>query len=148
MCGADPAPSKIQIQEENTMNRNTIALSLAGSLAVALASAAMAGPLPAEKLVGKEKCYGISLKGQKRLRRRRRHHLRWHLDEGLRSGRVEGRRQGHLHHDGSGRPQGFARSHVITRAGAAKPRGPGNHPRDDRNVHTRIRSCPPALASV
>lgn len=46
------------------MNRNTIALTLAGSLAVALASAAMAGPLPAEKMVGKEKCYGISLSGQ------------------------------------------------------------------------------------
>ena len=44
------------------MNRNTIALALAGSLASALA--ASAGPLPAEKMVGMEKCYGIALKGQ------------------------------------------------------------------------------------
>ena len=44
------------------MNRNTIALALAGSLATALA--ASAAPLPAEKMVGMEKCYGIALKGQ------------------------------------------------------------------------------------
>lgn len=46
------------------MNRSTLALALAGSLATACASAALAGPLPAEKMVGQEKCYGISLKGQ------------------------------------------------------------------------------------
>jgi uncharacterized membrane protein len=46
------------------MNRQTIAFALAGSLASALASAAIAGPLPAEKMVGMEKCYGISLAGQ------------------------------------------------------------------------------------
>lgn len=44
------------------MNRITLALALAGSLATALA--ASAAPLPAEKMVGMEKCYGIALKGQ------------------------------------------------------------------------------------
>ena len=46
------------------MNRQTFALALAGSLATALTSSAFAAPLPAEKMVGMEKCYGISLKGQ------------------------------------------------------------------------------------
>lgn len=46
------------------MNRSTLTLALAGSLATALASVSFAGPLPAEKMVGNEKCYGISLKGQ------------------------------------------------------------------------------------
>jgi len=46
------------------MNRQTLAFALAGSLAAALASSASAGPLPAEKMVGMEKCYGISLKGE------------------------------------------------------------------------------------
>ena len=46
------------------MNRSTLALALAGSLATALATAAAAGPLPPEKMVGNEKCYGIALKGQ------------------------------------------------------------------------------------
>jgi uncharacterized membrane protein len=46
------------------MNRQTIALALAGSLASALASAAYAAPLTPEQMAGNEKCYGISLKGQ------------------------------------------------------------------------------------
>lgn len=46
------------------MSRNTLALALAGSLATAIASTAFAGPLPAEKMVGNEKCYGVALKGQ------------------------------------------------------------------------------------
>ncbi|MCA0277785.1 MAG: DUF2282 domain-containing protein [Proteobacteria bacterium] len=46
------------------MNRQTLALALAGSLASALATAAYAAPLPAEKMVGMEKCYGVALKGQ------------------------------------------------------------------------------------
>lgn len=46
------------------MNRSTLALTLAGSLAVALASAAHAAPVSAEYMSGKEKCYGISLAGQ------------------------------------------------------------------------------------
>ncbi|WP_371348190.1 DUF2282 domain-containing protein [Ancylobacter sp. IITR112] len=46
------------------MNRSTLALALAGSLATALATAAAAGPLPPEKMAGNEKCYGIALKGQ------------------------------------------------------------------------------------
>lgn len=46
------------------MNRQTIALALAGSLASAFATVAYAAPLPAEKMVGMEKCYGIALKGQ------------------------------------------------------------------------------------
>ena len=46
------------------MNRQTLALALAGSLATAMTSAAFAGPLPAEKMVGMEKCYGVALKGQ------------------------------------------------------------------------------------
>ncbi|ANK84270.1 MULTISPECIES: BufA1 family periplasmic bufferin-type metallophore [Rhizobium] len=45
------------------MNRSTLSLALAGSLATAISSAAFAAPLPAEKMVGKEKCYGIALKG-------------------------------------------------------------------------------------
>lgn len=46
------------------MNRSTLALALAGSLTSALVSSAFAGPLPASEMEGKEKCYGISLKGQ------------------------------------------------------------------------------------
>lgn len=46
------------------MNRSTLALSLAGSLATAIATAAYAAPLSAEQMSGKEKCYGIALKGQ------------------------------------------------------------------------------------
>jgi len=46
------------------MNRSTLALALAGSLTSAIASAAFAAPLPASEMVGKEKCYGIALKGQ------------------------------------------------------------------------------------
>ncbi|MBN9025599.1 MULTISPECIES: BufA1 family periplasmic bufferin-type metallophore [Kaistia] len=46
------------------MNRQTLALALAGSLVSAFATAAYAAPLPAEKMVGMEKCYGIALKGQ------------------------------------------------------------------------------------
>ena len=46
------------------MTRQTLALALAGSLATAFASAAISAPLPAEKMVGNEKCYGIALKGQ------------------------------------------------------------------------------------
>ena len=46
------------------MNRQTLALALAGSLAAAMTPASFAGPLPAEKMVGMEKCYGIALKGQ------------------------------------------------------------------------------------
>ena len=46
------------------MNRNSIALALAGSLSAALTSAAFSAPLSAEQMNGKEKCYGIALKGQ------------------------------------------------------------------------------------
>lgn len=46
------------------MNRRTLSLALAGSLATAFASLSVAAPLPAEKMVGMEKCYGIALKGQ------------------------------------------------------------------------------------
>ncbi|MGE3363470.1 MAG: DUF2282 domain-containing protein [Rhizobiaceae bacterium] len=46
------------------MNRQTLAIAIAGSLASALATAVSAAPLPAEKMVGMEKCYGIALKGQ------------------------------------------------------------------------------------
>jgi uncharacterized membrane protein len=46
------------------MNRPTLALALAGSLASALATAAVAAPLAPEKMAGMEKCYGISLAGQ------------------------------------------------------------------------------------
>jgi uncharacterized membrane protein len=46
------------------MNRQTISLALAGSLASALVSIASAGPIAPEKMVGMEKCYGIELKGE------------------------------------------------------------------------------------
>jgi uncharacterized membrane protein len=46
------------------MNRSTLALALAGSLTTALATAAHAGPVSAEYMSGKEKCYGIALAGQ------------------------------------------------------------------------------------
>lgn len=46
------------------MTRTTLSLALAGSLASALSTLAVAAPLPAEKMVGMEKCYGIALKGQ------------------------------------------------------------------------------------
>lgn len=46
------------------MTRTTLSLALAGSLASALTTLAVAAPLPAEKMVGMEKCYGIALKGQ------------------------------------------------------------------------------------
>lgn len=46
------------------MNRSTLSLALAGSLAAAFATAAFAGPVSSEYMQGKEKCYGIALKGQ------------------------------------------------------------------------------------
>lgn len=46
------------------MNRSTLTLALAGSLASAITSTAFAAPLAPEKMVGNEKCYGIALKGQ------------------------------------------------------------------------------------
>ena len=46
------------------MNRNTLALALAGSLTAAMSTAALAGPVSAEYMNGKEKCYGIALAGQ------------------------------------------------------------------------------------
>ena len=46
------------------MNRNSVALALAGSLAAALTSAAFAAPMSAEQMKGNEKCYGIALAGQ------------------------------------------------------------------------------------
>ncbi|CAN7691573.1 Putative integral membrane protein [Neorhizobium galegae bv. officinalis] len=46
------------------MNRSTLTLALAGSLASAIASVSFAAPLAPEKMVGNEKCYGIALKGQ------------------------------------------------------------------------------------
>ena len=46
------------------MNRQTLSLALAGSIATALVTMAASAPLPAEKMVGMEKCYGIALKGQ------------------------------------------------------------------------------------
>ena len=46
------------------MNRQTISLALAGSLASALVSIASAAPIAPEKMVGMEKCYGVALKGE------------------------------------------------------------------------------------
>lgn len=46
------------------MKHNTLALTLAGSLAAALSTAAFAAPMTAEQMNGKEKCYGIALAGQ------------------------------------------------------------------------------------
>ena len=46
------------------MNRNSIALALAGSLTAALSTAAFAAPLSAADMNGKEKCFGVSLAGQ------------------------------------------------------------------------------------
>lgn len=46
------------------MNRNTIALAIAGSISAALSTAAFAAPVSAEYMNGKEKCYGIALAGQ------------------------------------------------------------------------------------
>lgn len=46
------------------MNRQTLSLALAGSLATALVSIAASAPLAPEQMVGMEKCYGIALKGQ------------------------------------------------------------------------------------
>jgi len=46
------------------MNRNSIALALAGSLTAALSTAAFAAPLSAADMNGKEKCYGIAKAGQ------------------------------------------------------------------------------------
>jgi len=47
------------------MNRRSVNLALAGSLATALSTLALAAPAFADdKMAGKEKCYGVSLKGQ------------------------------------------------------------------------------------
>lgn len=46
------------------MNRNTLAIALAGSLTAALSAAAVAAPMTSAQMSGKEKCYGISLAGQ------------------------------------------------------------------------------------
>ena len=92
------------------MTRQTLALALAGSLATAFASAAISAPLPAEKMVGNEKCYGIALKGQNDCAAGRRDDLRRHLDDGLPGQRLEGGAGRHLHHHGSRRAQGLARA--------------------------------------
>ena len=71
------------------------AATLACSLAAALAtSAAKAGPAAAQP--GADKCYGVAPRRQERLRRRRRHELRGHLDRRLRPRSLEICRQGHL----------------------------------------------------
>ncbi len=49
------------------MDRRTLTLALAASLASAVTLAsipAKAGPLPASEMAGKEKCFGVALKGQ------------------------------------------------------------------------------------
>ena len=46
------------------MNRQTLALALAGSLATAFASVAIAAPMTADQMKDMEKCYGIALAGQ------------------------------------------------------------------------------------
>lgn len=47
------------------MHRRTVNAALAGSLLAALSAVSLAAPASAdEKMVGKEKCYGVSLKGQ------------------------------------------------------------------------------------
>ena len=47
------------------MNRRNVNVALAGSLAAALSALAFVAPASAEdKMAGKEKCYGVSLKGQ------------------------------------------------------------------------------------
>lgn len=46
------------------MNHPILSLSLAASLATAIAGAALAGPMTKEQMMGMEKCYGIALKGQ------------------------------------------------------------------------------------
>jgi uncharacterized membrane protein len=51
-------------KRRSSMNRSTLTLALAGSLASAIASVSFAAPLAPEKMVGNEKCYGIALKGQ------------------------------------------------------------------------------------
>lgn len=47
------------------MNRRNVNVALAGSLAAALSALAFAGPAAADdKMAGKEKCYGVAMKGQ------------------------------------------------------------------------------------
>ncbi|RXF68518.1 BufA1 family periplasmic bufferin-type metallophore [Hansschlegelia zhihuaiae] len=47
------------------MHRRTVNAALAGSLLAALSAVSLAGPASAEdKMAGKEKCYGVALKGQ------------------------------------------------------------------------------------
>lgn len=47
------------------MNRRTVNVALAGSLAAALSTLALAAPASADdKMAGKEKCYGVAMKGQ------------------------------------------------------------------------------------
>lgn len=48
------------------MDRRTLNLALAGSLAAALGAVALAAPASAaeDKMAGKEKCFGVALKGQ------------------------------------------------------------------------------------
>lgn len=47
------------------MNSRTVNVALAASLAAALSALALAAPASADdKMAGKEKCYGVALKGQ------------------------------------------------------------------------------------
>lgn len=48
------------------MDRRTVNVALAGSLAAALSALALVAPASAaeDKMAGKEKCYGVALKGQ------------------------------------------------------------------------------------
>ena len=84
------------------MKRHCFSAALAGSLALALASAAKAGPAPAQP--GADKCYGISLAGKNDCAAGAGHDLRRHLGRRLRRARLEICRQGHLrrHHDAEG----------------------------------------------
>ena len=75
------------------MNRQTISLALAGSLASALASVAFAGPHRARKDGRQGEMLRHRAQGPERLRRRRRHDMRRHLDDGLPGQCLEGRSQ-------------------------------------------------------
>ena len=103
------------------MNRQTFALALAGSLATAMATDRRRRAA-ARRADGRQgEVLRHRAQGPERLRRRRRHHLRRHLDHGLPGQCLEGRSGRHLHLDECRGPHGHARADE----GLSRLEGPG-----------------------
>ncbi len=75
-----------------TLSATALVLALGSALSMAAVSTVHAADADMEK------CFGVAMKGQKRLRRRCRHHLCRHVENGLPGQRLETRSERHLRH--------------------------------------------------